>query len=144
MFVLPLRSGGYARGVVARSGRRGKVLLGYFFGPKIELDQASVEGIRPEDAVLRVRFGDFDLFRGNWKVIGQVSPWSRADWPIPQFLWQDLLRRSPDKIIIYTDDDFDKGGIGREESPETIPPDLRRDGMLGSGVVEIELTELST
>jgi hypothetical protein len=32
VFLVPLRKGGYARGVVARASPKGKGLLGYFFG----------------------------------------------------------------------------------------------------------------
>jgi hypothetical protein len=34
LFVLPLQDLGYAVGLVARSGPRGRVLFGYFFGPR--------------------------------------------------------------------------------------------------------------
>ena len=33
VFLVPLTDGGYARGVVARSGPKGKVLFGYILGP---------------------------------------------------------------------------------------------------------------
>lgn len=142
VFLVPLRSGGFGRGVVARSGPRGKLLLGYFFGPKLEAEETSLGGLRPEDAVLRLRFGDLGLFRGEWKVIGQVVPWSRADWPIPEFLWSDPLGVIPDKVVVYTDDEFDRGGLGRQERRETIPPGLQRDSLSGSGAVEIKLSKL--
>jgi hypothetical protein len=142
VFLVPLRSGRLGRGVVARSGPRGKLLLGYFFGPKLEVGQAPLGGLRPEDAVLIVRFGDLGLFRGEWKVIGQIEPWSRSDWPIPEFLWTDPLGVIRDKVIVYTDANFDQGGLGREERRETIPPGLQRDGVSGSGAVEIKLSNI--
>jgi len=36
VFLIPLRDGGFARGVVARIAPKRKVLLGYFFGPRLE------------------------------------------------------------------------------------------------------------
>ena len=35
VFLVPLRNGGYARGVVARATGEGKGLFGYFFGPRL-------------------------------------------------------------------------------------------------------------
>ncbi len=142
VFLVPLRSGGHGCGVVARTGPRGKVLLGYFFGPKLRDERVSFDGLRPGDAILRLRFGDLGLFRGEWKVIGEIVPWSRDHWPIPEFLWSDPLGVIPDQVVVYTDDEFDKGGLGRLERRRTIPLGLRRDGLSGSGAVEIELSKL--
>jgi len=62
VFLVPLKDGGFARGVVARSAPGGKVLLGYFFGPRLasrtEVDLSDVE---PGNAVLCLRFGDLGL-----------------------------------------------------------------------------------
>jgi hypothetical protein len=45
VFVVPLRKGGCARGVIARASRRGRVILGYFFGPRF----ASAAGVKLDD-----------------------------------------------------------------------------------------------
>ena len=142
VFLVPLRPGGFGRGVVARCGPRGKVLLGYFFGPTVEEELVSLQGLRPENAILRIRFGDYASFRGQWKVIGEIAPWCRADWPIPEFLWSDARGVAPDEVVVYTDADFDKGGIARQERRETIPPGLQGDGLYGSGIVKFRLSEL--
>ena len=142
VFFVPLRSGGHGRGVIARSGPRGKILLGYFFGPKIRDERVSLDGLLPRDAIVSLRFGDLGLLRGDWKLIGEIAPWSRADWPIPEFLWSDALNVIPDQVVVYTDEDFDKGGIGRQERRNFILPGLQRDGLSGSGAVEIKLSRL--
>ncbi len=142
VFLVPLRAGGYARGVVARSGPRGKLLLGYFYGPKQAEPDSNLQGLRPEVALLRIRFGDLGLYRGDWKVIGEVAPWNRAEWPIPEFLWSDPLGVIPDEVVVYTDENFETGALGRRERRSTIPPGLERDGLSGSGAVEIKLTNL--
>ncbi len=51
---IPLREGGYARGVVARMNGSG-IIFGYFFGPFIEneSDLAVYEGLVPGNEVLR-------------------------------------------------------------------------------------------
>jgi hypothetical protein len=83
-FVVPLRSGGYARGVVARAAPKGKVLFGYFFGPILaSQDEATLDGLRPTDAILRVRFGDLGLVQGDWPTLGFIPGWRRSEWPMP-------------------------------------------------------------
>ena len=70
-FLVPLPSGGYARGVVARTAPKGKILLGYFFGPP--LDQGAdprLESLNAKDAILCVRFGDLGLIEGHWPILG--------------------------------------------------------------------------
>ena len=69
-FAVPLRSGGYATGVVARIVTKG-ILLGYFFGPRRvsippvnELVQAAAK-----DAVLVQRFGDLGIIQHGWPII---------------------------------------------------------------------------
>ncbi len=66
VFLVPLREGGYARGVVARAAPQGKVLFGYFFGPRIDsVGKIALEDLVPGNEVLRVRFGDLGLIEGK-------------------------------------------------------------------------------
>ena len=105
VFLIPLRKGGFGRGVVARSAPRGKVLLGYFFGPRLEAKaRATLDGLGPEFAVARARFGDLGLINGDWPVIGKVANWDRTSWPMP-----DFVRREPISgkawLVRYSDAD---------------------------------------
>jgi hypothetical protein len=62
-FAIPLETGGFGVGVVARATKRGKVILAYFFGPHRSevpsLDE--VERLSPEDAVAVAHVGDLGL-----------------------------------------------------------------------------------
>ena len=72
-FAVPLRTDGFAVGVVARAGTGG-VLLGYFFGPRRQA-QAGIDDVRhlrPEQAVLVGRFGHLGLTGGTWPLLGRA------------------------------------------------------------------------
>lgn len=86
-FAVPLPSGGHAVGLVARSSRRGKILLGYFFGPRrSELPEVSeLLALHPGDAVLVDLFGDLSLYRREWPILGPTPEWDRSRWPMPVF-----------------------------------------------------------
>jgi hypothetical protein len=80
VFLVPLRNGGYARGVVARATAKGKTLFGYFFGPRIESTGSTVlDDLNPANATLRIRFGDLGLINGAWPLLGRIPNWDRAD-----------------------------------------------------------------
>ncbi|WP_198432657.1 immunity 26/phosphotriesterase HocA family protein [Burkholderia ubonensis] len=92
-FAVPLRTGGYAIGVVARMAPKGKIVLAYFFGPKCDAVPAlsEVEGLKPTDAIKCVRLGDLGMVNGEWPIIGASPGWAREDWPMPSFIKQDPL-----------------------------------------------------
>jgi hypothetical protein len=97
VFLVPLRNGGYARGVVARASSAGKVLLGYFFGPRLlSPNPVEVEDLDPTHAVLKVRSGDLGLMNGAWPIIGKIPHWDRTRWLVPLFVRKDpfILRKS--------------------------------------------------
>lgn len=108
VFLGPLREGGFGRGVIARAGKRGH-LLGYFFGPKLFDNSPMLEGLSPDLAIRRARFGDLGLLKAAWPVIGSIEPWVQDQWPIPEFLWSDPLHHLPEQVVVYTDARFDRG-----------------------------------
>jgi hypothetical protein len=139
-FLVPLRGGGYARGVVARAAPKGKVLLGYFFGPKLPSERdATFEGLQPEAAVLRVRFGDLGLVKGHWPILGSVPNWNRAAWQMPSFVRRDPLGKLKPRLVQYSDDD-----PNREIGEQVIDDDagLQRDALSGYAAVSIKLDNL--
>ena len=139
-FLVPLRTGGYARGVVARSGPNGKGLLGYFFGPRLSSPDCGTLGdLHPEDALLRIRFGDLGLIKGKWPICGHIPGWRRIDWPMPDFVRRDPLDNLKPRLVRYSDMD-----PMRIEGEYQIDDDrgLATDGSYGYGAVEIELTKL--
>ncbi|MDG4879954.1 hypothetical protein [Mesorhizobium sp. WSM4884] len=138
VFSIPLSHGSFARGVVARIAPKGRILLGYFFGPRVS--SAEIGGILPDKAILIARFGDLHLISGKWQVFAEIGDWNRAEWPIPEFVHRDLLGVLPDEVVRYSDDDI--GGLGSRERRPIIPTGLAEDQLMGAEFVEIRLSNL--
>lgn len=141
LFVLPLRERGYAVGLVARSGPRGRVLFGYFFGPRYaEVPKLSgLTNLSPEDAILRCCFGDLGLMEGTWPVLGQMPGWERTTWKIPPFVRHDPLTGRKFQVI-YSDADPNVVVSEMKLAPDAdIEP---KDAMAGAGFVELKMTKL--
>lgn len=141
-FAVPLRSGGYACGAVARANGEG-IVFGYFFGPMIPLlEQAQIaQSLTPQYAILCGKFGDLGLMKGDWKIIGRLHSWSRKEWPIPPFLRCD--RGATHGSVSYYDEDT--LGFLREERVDLADANLQRlpkDSVMGYGFVELRLTKL--
>lgn len=137
--LVPLRKGGVARGVIARAGPKGKALLGYFFGPYLTVaGDAQTDDLQPADALLRARFGDLGLINGEWQVIGVISNWNRAEWPMPDFVRRDPLGVLRPRLVRRSDID-----PLLVEAEYVIDDDtgLEPDAAYGYGAVEIELTK---
>jgi hypothetical protein len=86
-FLLPVERGQYAVGLIARVPRRGGVLLGYFFGPRRTTPPVAdwLNALNPQQAAFVCRFKDSALFRGDWKLLGSLAGFDRAQWPVPPF-----------------------------------------------------------
>ncbi|TRC78849.1 hypothetical protein FJV83_11275 [Mesorhizobium sp. WSM4307] len=139
VFRIPLPDGGFARGLVARMAPRGRILLGYFFGPRMFSADTNVSDLLPTEAIVAGRFGDLHLMDGKWEIFGEIVGWNRTDWPIPEFIHHDALRILPDMIVRYSDDDI---VLGTRERRPVFPADLAEDGLMGAGFVEIRLSRL--
>lgn len=139
-FVVPLRQGGFAVGVVARASAAGKVILCYFFGPSRTSipSLADVDKLELSDAVLVVRVGDLSLMDGDWPIVGPIASWNRFEWPMPIFVRKDPLSHRAWRVQ-YSDKDPRK--IEGEES-EPYESTLERDAVYGAGAAEILLTNL--
>ena len=140
VFLVPLRNGGFARGVVARASNEGKAIFGYFFGPRLSSMSAElIEEIHPSSAIMRIMFGDLGLINGEWKIIGTVPNWDRAEWRMPDFVRKDLLGRRKPILVHYSDDD-----PLTVEAEYLIDDDsgYEVDSLSGYGAVEIKLTKL--
>jgi hypothetical protein len=138
---VPLRSGGYAPGLIARSNGRGG-MLGYFFGPRHQSlpVTAELQGLEPKHAVLVCRLGDLGLIRQTWTVLGPSPNWEPGIWPVPRF-----VRREEGSgrtfIVEYDQDDaieLVREALARPEDGRGLP----KDGLYGSGAVEILLDHL--
>jgi hypothetical protein len=116
---------------------RGKIILGYLFGPKRDVlpTLAEVAMFRPQDALKRLHIGDLGLLNGEWSIVGELSPWDRTEWRTPEFVRRDLLSRRA-KRIVYSDDNPNE--IEREEPVPYDITGLEDDALCGCGGIEID------
>jgi Immunity protein 26 len=139
VFLVPLEGGGYARGVVARYAPKGKILLGYFFGPRIEPDSdMHLDSLDAEDSVLRLLFGDLGLIKNEWPIIGNIPNWDPTKWPMIETIRRDALGQLRPVLVRYADDDPSK--VIAEEVLEN-DRDLPTTGLAGYGFVEAVLSK---
>lgn len=141
-FVVPLRNGGFARGLVARMDGTGGI-FGYFFGPKLsEIAEATIDvNWEPQISILSGQFGDLGLINGEWHVIGKSPHWSRDQWPMPPFARVD--KKSGTAFITHYDENTLE--FVREERVDAASVESRNlpeDVLMGYGAVEIRLTLL--
>lgn len=140
-FAVPLRTGGFAVGIIANANRRAGILFGYFFGPKRRalprLDE--LRALTPKDAVLLAQFGDLGLIKGEWPIVGSVDA-GEQDWPMPPLVRRDAMTGRPQLVTYRVDDptlEADVRGC-RDDECEGLP----EDGVYGYGAVETKLTNV--
>lgn len=140
-FAVPLPSGGYGTGLVARANGMGEV-FGYFFGPRrstIFSDDAT-RTLRPEDAVLMRLFGDLGLIRGEWPIIGTDSELDISRWKMPGLVYRD---DTTGKTWIRHYDERRLGLFVREEPCDpAMAKSLPMDGLSGQAALEVHLDKL--
>jgi len=140
VFVVPLGDGGFARGVVARMAPKGRILIGYFFGPRMESDTGiRFDDLNPARALLRIQFADLGLNNKEWRIVGRVPDWNRSEWPIPDFVRRDPLVQRKPRLIRYSDKDPSQVEI---EIPIADDTALEPDRLSGYGAVEIKLAKI--
>ena len=137
-FLLPLRDGGFARGVVARHNGRG-VVFGYFFRPRVIEKDATVGTLVPSEAVLSGKFGDLSLLKGEWRILGRIAQWSATEWPMPPLIRVDDMA-SRAWLSFYDDRTF--ACLREEAVAPALISKYPYDRMMGSGSVEIRMTKL--
>jgi hypothetical protein len=124
---------------VARTSTNGRVLFGYFFGPRLESIHAmALDDLNPFKAALRIRFGDLGLINSAWPILGKIPNWNRAKWPMPEFVRKDPLSG---KAWLVRRSDTNPGQIDSER-PTDFDSHLPQDSLSGYGAVEIKLTKL--
>lgn len=138
-FAVPLESGGFAAGMIAR--RKRSIIVGYFFGWKWQTPPtlAEVERLRPKDAILVAQCGDLGLHRGTWPVIGSSS-YDTAGWPLPQFVRHDSVSGKL-SLITYADDDPSRE-ISSTQVTEERSRSFPEDGVFGYAAIEAKLDDL--
>jgi hypothetical protein len=140
VFVLPLRKGGFARGVVARMDGKGGI-LGYFYGPKYQsIGEANqIKDISPLNTIFRGIFGDPGLINGEWTIIGQIENWNREKWPMPLFIRTDELSK---KAWLSEYDENTFKCVSETKVDPIYKSRYPEDGSWGYGAIEIHLTKL--
>ncbi|WP_095198069.1 Imm26 family immunity protein [Mesorhizobium carmichaelinearum] len=139
LFAIPLRSGGYGLGLVARMAPKGKIILVYLFGPmRLELPNADeLSDISPDNAVRCLRCGDLGLINGSWPIIGEMKIWIEDKWPMPNFVHKESLSN---RILIRKYSDSDPSKLEGQASVASAGH-LEQDGLHGYEVVELILTD---
>ena len=141
-FAVPLRSEGFATGIVARSSATSGIILGYFFGPRRAgaSSMSEVEVLKPDDAIWVSRFGYLGLKGGKWPLIGMQSDWDSRDWPMPKMRrYEELTGRTFE--VTYNDSDPALALAEKQIEPGLACP-IWEDGGAGSGFVELKLDGL--
>ncbi len=144
LFAVPLRRGGYAVGLIARTSPRGKIVLAYLFGParKMVPEADELQNLRPQDALRVARVGDLSLIDETWPIIGQLQSWKREEWAMPPFARRDDITKKAWRVQ-YSDTD-----ANRVESEQQMAysqaTEFERDAVLGAGAAEIVITKLLT
>lgn len=137
-FLVPLRDGGFALGVLARADKKGSA-FGYFFGPRVSsAAEVRLDRVVPEDALLVGMFGDLEIIRGNWPIIGKIDTWSPDRWSMPPL---SRIDENAGRAWLSTYDD----AMQCVTEVEIDPVDAYRypyDRLMGAGAVELRLTKL--
>ncbi|MGK3962050.1 immunity 26/phosphotriesterase HocA family protein [Sorangium sp. So ce118] len=138
VFLVPLRDSGYAIGVLARATGEGHA-FGYFFGPRVsKASDVDMAKLIPKNALLVGKFGDLEILRKNWPIVGALKDWAPADWPMsPMARIDEVAGRA---WLATYDDSFDC--IEETEIDVDTASRYPYDRMMGAGAVEIRLTSL--
>lgn len=141
VFLVPLKKGGYVRGVVARMSPRGKILFGYFFSPRLTSSESvPLNDLDPKCAVARLMCGDLGFLNGDWKICGEIKNWDRSKWSMPDFITR-IPHPKTGKVWItrYADNDPSKVILQVPAEPNMEYP---VDSVSGQGAVEIKLDKI--
>ena len=140
-FAVPLRSNGYAFGVVSHVGKGG-IVFGYFFGPKAnELPVNLPFDFKPEMKILCGRFGDNGIVNGEWPILEDTPDWNSEIWPMPPMVRVD--EKDGIAFIAYYDEKTVEL-ISEERCDPVLVESHPYDRLMGYGSVEISLTKLLT
>jgi len=140
-FAVPLRTGGFAVGLVARATADGPHVLAYFFGPKRASAPTMTElsDLRASSAVKVARTGDPHLIDGRWPIIGTSKQFRRDAWPFPRFVRKEEIRGKA-WAVEYSEDD--PGRFVAEVPIAFEAAGLDRDASHGVGAIELMLTKI--
>ena len=144
---VPLRTEGYAIGIISRKPKYGHIIYGYFFGPKIENVPTEItkeiSELKSEDAILIGKFTDDRILNKKWHVVGSLENWNRDEWPLLPFIQEDPLTNQI-YLIILSEVDLIKVEKTVHIISETEKDHYKNNpkyGLMGHGFDEIKLTK---
>ena len=139
-FAVPLRTGGFAIGIVARNDGKG-IVVGYFFGTrhKVLPTISDIQKLLPDQAILVCRFGNLGLLDKGWPILGKSQTWSATQWPIPVFARFDGINDDIAWKVSYSDD---LSLVSENSTSAENAIQLPSNGLFSAGAVEIRLTKL--
>lgn len=137
---VPLKSGGFAQGLVARKGPDGDLLM-YFFGPRRETVPHSVETpLLRNLACAAWRTCDDGIAEGKWPIIGTLDDFQYQEWPMPPYTRTcDITGRKT--IVYFRDDDPFEVASERDATDDEVAT-LDRAGLKFCSAVEGGLDRL--
>ena len=137
IFVVPLKSGGFSIGLVARQS--GSILLGYFFSTYFSVKPLEIDAsiINKSNVCLVCLFGILGLKNKEWTIIENLPNWDKNEWSVPKFKQKDPLLDM--YYAVSYDDDLNE--ISRIKISEEDAKTLFEGGIHGSGVVEYILSD---
>lgn len=144
-FAVPLRSGGYALGILARGSLRVKGGLGYFFPSRYDHPPtaADVAHLTAQQAIYIHWFGDLGIIEGRWPLIPSDRSFSRADWPVPRFGRVDMFNSELGWITEYRqDDEGSRVPLAETRVPVAQIAGLPEEGTASAGFIEVKLAML--
>ena len=143
-FAIPLTDSGYGLGLAARIGKRGGIILGYFFGPRRNIipSESDTLALRPTDAILIRQFCDPALVSGEWAIVARSKEWHREEWAQSAFGHIDVVDDSKAYRREYPPDDpsnmFVQETLISPEEAFLLP----QDGLSGHIALQTRLTIL--
>ena len=144
-FAVPLRTSGYAPGIIVRGGPRFKGGLGYFFA--VRSDQPpnglDIAHLTADQAIFITWFGDRGIIEGRWPLILTDRPFTREEWPVPRFGRVDMFDPEWGRITEYSQEDNGRAlHIAETRVPVTDIAGLPEEGTASAGYVEVKLAIL--
>jgi hypothetical protein len=141
-FLVPLKGGGFARGIVARNSNKG-LMFGYFFGPALAAvcDLQAFENLSSGEEVMRSLFGDLGFRRKEWKILGLLPRFDQIIWELPRF----LSETDDPEVVALTSFDEETLGLGdtiHVSRHDPLVSSCPIHGIMGYGFVETRLTQL--
>lgn len=107
VFAVPIPSGGYVIGVVARVGDRND-MLAYFFEPRLQTlpSPDSMPRVSHAQAVASAYCSSLGISEFGWPLIGSTA--SDISWPVPVFSFYDPFTLRPCLVAPPNDPPFNQ------------------------------------